>query len=133
MAVRRYIKLFGDSFTHNRYQAILEMLKKALEHHKQTGEQIGFNVLGSQHPEAMTNLLPASGDDRSASDSSEMLEQIRCVLTDEEIQTKYGVYDVAYNFDDEIEPRFDYYIVPVPVGRAGVDLTSFLPITEKAQ
>lgn len=130
MADKRYIKLFGDLHTRDRYQALLRLLCAAIEHHKLTGEQIGYNVLGQKHPQALTRLLPASGDGRAASDSINLIEQIRTVLTDDEIRTKYGVYDVAYNCDEDIEPRFDFYIVPVPVGRPGADLISFLDKAE---
>lgn len=125
------IKMFGDAATHDRYQALLRLLCDALEHHKLTGEQIGYTVLGARHPNSLTNLLPASGDSRAESDSREMLEQIRTVLRDEEITAKYGVYDVVYNHDEDIQPRLDFYIVSVPVGRQHKDLTSFITIGEQ--
>lgn len=132
MAVKRNkVQIFGDAPTHDRYQALLRMLCAALEHHKLTGEHIGYNVQGQMHPEALTRLLPASKDDRAATDSAELIEQIKAVLADEEIQAKYGVYDVVYNFDDAIEPRYDFYIVPVPVGRPAVSLNSFLNKVEQ--
>lgn len=132
MAVKRNkVQVFGDAPTHDRYQALLRLLCAALEHHKLTGEYIGYNVQGQMYPEALTRLLPASKDDRAVTDSAELIEQIKAVLADEEIQAKYGVYDVVYNFDEDITPRYDFYIVPVPVGRPTVSLNSFLNTVEQ--
>lgn len=127
----KQIKMFGGAGTHDRYQAMLSLLCKALEHHKLTGDQIGYTVLGARHPKSLTKLLPASSGKLAESDSREMLEQIRTVLRDEEITAKYGVYDVVYNHDEDIQPRLDFYIVPVPVGRQHKDLTSFITIGEQ--
>lgn len=120
------IKIFGDSATHDRYQAILRMLDRALDHHKRTGEQIGYSVLGSRHPKALSNLLPASTDDRAHKDSSSLVEQIREVLMSAEITNKHGVYDIVYNHDDTIEPRLDFYIVKITVGCLQQQLSSFV-------
>lgn len=120
------VQIFGNSATHVRYEAMLRVLEAAIIQHKTTGVNIGFNVLGTTNPKALSNRLPASQGKLAESDNRNLIEQMRVVLADNRIINVHGVYDVIYNADEEIQPRFDFYIVPVPVGKPILDLLDLL-------
>lgn len=117
--------IFGMNGSSERYAALLELLVRAIAESKLTGKPIGYSTKGSRHPGSLTNLLPASkGKDEHESDSKNMVEQIGHVLADAEIVEKFGIYNIIYNHDEDIDPHFDFYIVPVPVGRESLNLTA---------
>lgn len=120
------LRIFGLGETEQRYRAMLEILAKAIEMHKTTGTQIGFNVLGTNNPKALSNRLPPSGDRTASEDSLHLVDQLSHALADPVLIAEHGVYQIVYNPDEDVTPRFDFYLVKVPVGSPATDLLDLL-------